>query len=264
MGKTRTFRLDGDDLHPHTIDVRQLLKLLEPIARAVEERAHATGALVGKGQPFVSLVGVSDNCLSAELAVGDNLAETLTSIATAMRERDFRGQPPKAEDELKKLHQQLVKNNYTLRVYGPDEPLPEEIHLGGSATPRWATRRPPVKGTTEFVGVCYQYHALDHTARMTVEGDQSRYLTISGLPRSSNRRSEFLELLGSRVVVRGEATWDPEQDWKVLEFVMHDIEEAPYDVGAMFDALSAIDYATEPGQLPSDMVIAGRRSTRED
>lgn len=254
-----TFQLDGDNVHPATMDVRRLLSVLERIAKAVETRARIEGIPLGENQPVLSLVGVRDKCLASDVQTPGHLAAITAEIVQDVQHRDLRRQPIPVQRELLALSDDLISQGLTLRMFAAGDPVPPDPHLGGVVRPIASAPRDLVRGETQFVGVVYLYNARQNSARMDVEGGSDRFVTIAGIDRDD---MAFRKLIGHRLRVSGIATWDPNRAWEVVEFRLQSFEAADANNDEVLGRLASLSYETPEGELPSDIILRARRADR--
>ncbi len=254
-----TFQLDGDNVHPDTMDVRRLLSVLQRIAKAVEARARIDGIPHGENQPVLSLVGVRDKCLASDMRTPAHLAAITAEIVHDVQLCDLRRQPIPVQRELLALSDDLISQGLTLRVFAAGDPIPPDPHLGGVVRPLISAPRDLVRGETQFVGVVYLYNARQNSARMDVEGGSDKFVTIAGIDRDD---MAFRKLIGHRLRVSGIATWDPNRGWEVVDFRLQSYEAADGTNAEVLSTLASLSYEASERELPSDLILRARRGDR--
>lgn len=252
---TISFRVEGHDLHPHTLDVRFLAELMSGVANAVQACVDAGDLLLGEGMPVVSLVGVRDECALIELTTPPTVDVAMQEVIDGVAGGDLTRLPRGAQEHLLRVHRVLQTRGATAALYRSTDGMPADAMLGGERAPTVAERRAHVRGGTDVVGTCYLLNLDDRSARMRVEG-ATRYVQLR---RIDPEDDGFRTALGTRIRVTGTATWDPNDDWTLRELEMASWEPASYDPDAIIDAARERPWDTPDGVLPSELILAARR-----
>jgi hypothetical protein len=128
-----TGKMNGDAIHPHTLDLAEVIKLLEGLMRGVRSEAQCDGTALGENCRILSLVSVTDKCAEYAVAYSPLVAPAIDRISVALCDENFDILAKRTQRQFRKAFGRLIGkgagvqffNGRASPVYSRSHPLPE-------------------------------------------------------------------------------------------------------------------------------------------
>ncbi len=186
-------KIDGTGVSPETVQLRDLIDLLDEFEQAVQATAKGQAGL---GSPLISLIAIGDGSDRLTLFANDKAMRATATIAHAIELRDASRIPAKAEEHVRKIWKRMSDRDWSLGIVNSDfkaiiEPKQELFAISR------------VKGQTSISGFLQRVGGIGPTAQLYLDRGSIITINLAG--------EEMAKALGHKlydfIALEGEASW---------------------------------------------------------
>ena len=229
------FTIDGRNVSPQSVALRDLLDLLSLLDQAIDATAKSRGIV---GLPSVYLVGVADGSDVMLLEANEQAVFAAKEIAAAIETGDCTKIPLQAERCLRGMWKKAKANEWSLGL--------SNSHFSATISPTEELfAKSQVKGATSLWGRLIRVGGAGPTAALVLEQFMAKYQTITIDLDNEEMAKELGHHLYETVGLEGEATWSV-PGWGLDQFKARSIlpfSKSEPDAVAAFRAIRDISGA---------------------
>lgn len=233
-------RIGGEDVMPETVDVLEVLDVISPLIRAV----RAIGDIDRAEFPFaLTSVRHGSAVFQISAAAVPMVRSSVYKVASVIREWPYsrRNVTPSVRRAIESVYAYCKKRQRTVALAEPDAVQPLVV-LGQEHFARSL-----IRGTTILYGRVLRVGGV--SPAVTIRLDDGRLLSCPTTEETVQKLGGFLY---QEVGLEGEAAWDPETNWRLVEFSPQRI--LPYRPSDIDEAIEALARATGEGVWGDDAI----------
>lgn len=194
--------LDGPNVSPETVDVRELCAIISQLETALRE-AVSIDDRVSQSEPLLSLVNVSRGSDRLTFVPSPAGFAALIVVVAAVASADFSEVPRKVHEACAALSKKVVANNWTLTITGPKIGTKQPIVISKARPVPELPAADLAEGTTTVYGTLMRVGGEPPRAILKpAQGDQ---ITIKV---TQDQAKELGRRLYEEVGLHGDAAWN--------------------------------------------------------
>ena len=228
---TLELTLEGADVSPETVDIVDLLRIVEPYREAVVATAKYLGRELDQKLPVISLIGIRRKCAQLKMSAPLAAKRPIQEVSRALALDDWKRCGPDVRGHLRDAARKLAERNWSFQLpsYRTHRPL-----LTGSFGAATALKQ-LVRGDTTLFGTIRTLGGKHPHVDLVLDNGQP--VRVSG----SQEDIKALSLrLYDEVGLRGVAQWDAGTG-QIESFELQGIDDyEPTDLGMAFKELAAV------------------------
>ena len=223
--------LEGADVSPETVDVVDLLRIVEPYREAVVVTARHMGCELDQKLPVICLVGIRRKCAQLKISAPLAAKRPIQEVSRALAFDDWKRCGPEVRGHLRDAARKLAERNWTFQL------------------PSYRTRLPILTGDFGILPVQKQSVRGETTLFGTIQtaGGKHPHLDLvleNGQSVRVNGSQDDIKALGKRlydeVGLQGVAQWDAVTG-QIESLELHGINDfEPTDLTTAFKELAAV------------------------
>lgn len=208
------FKIEGKDVSPSTVTVKQLYEVLEALQRVIA--STATNDVRSSDEKYLlSLVDVNEGSDSLTIATSPAMMDASVVVTQSIADDDFQLLSPGSKIGLHKLWKYSKRLDWTFQFFPNDDGVVfAEINPDKEICANDLAR-----GTTEIMVQCQRVGGRrPSTAKVQLVTGESMTVTL----KNQDQARDLGHLLYELVVLKGKATWDSTK-WQLVDFEVDEI-----------------------------------------